>query len=97
MRYKTVDVLCSKCGAEREDVLVAVSSDGENEVVERVECECGEEMTIRVGAPRAIFANGFFAHDRPRRIGVEFTDEDGKVHRKDLTHKVNLNEGGGVY
>lgn len=94
MRFKTIDAIC-KCGHEAKDVLVAVVG----ESVEAVPCErCGEEMTICVGAPRAIFSNGFFSYDgNPRRVEIEITDEDGKRHRKDVTHKLNPNAPGGAY
>jgi hypothetical protein len=30
-------------------------------------------------------------------VEIEITDEDGKRHRKDVTHKLNPNAPGGAY
>lgn len=97
--FKTVDTICDYCGAEREDVLVsAVNMDDGTQVVEAVMCECGRQMTLRVGGPRPIFAPGFFSHDgNPRRLEVQYTDADGKVHRHNIKDKIDPNPKGGAY
>ena len=93
MQFRTVDCVCG-CGAERADVLVSVVEGAAEEVF----CEeCGRAMGQVIGGPRAIFANGFFSHTFPRRIETSYTDADGKVHRKDITHSVNTSVAGGSY
>jgi hypothetical protein len=52
----------------------------------------------RVYSPcRAIFGHGFFSHDRPRRVEVSYTDNEGKTHRQDITHKVDIGGGPGKF
>ena len=35
--------------------------------------------------------------DRPRRIEISYKDEDGKTHRQDVTHKIDVGSGPGVF
>jgi predicted nucleic acid-binding Zn ribbon protein len=95
MTYRSYDYRCPECGRQ-EEYLVELDEEG---LPVAPMCGCSVNPIMeRVYSPiRAVFGHGFFSHDRPRRVEVSYTDEDGKTHRQDITHKVDIGGGPGRF
>lgn len=95
MAYRLMEYVCPDCGRQ-EEFLVELDEEG---VPVAPLCYCEERPRMeRVYSPiRAVFGHGFFSHDRPRRIEVSYTDDEGRTHRQDLTHKIDVNNAPGTF
>ena len=94
MAWRLHEFKCPGCDKHFED-LVQVSAEGEYEMPFCL--DCGLDY-VRVFTPTATqFSATFFSHDRPRRVEIGYTDADGKEHRKNVTHKINLNDAPGQF
>lgn len=93
--YRLHEFKCPFC-LKQEEYLVELDEEG---LPVAPLCYCEEHPRMeRVFTPvRAQFAAGFFSHDRPRRIEISYQDQDGKTHRQDVTHKVDLNNAPGTF
>ncbi len=95
MAFRLMEYQCPECGRQ-EEYLVELDEEG-LPVAPMCGCVAGPLMT-RVYSPiRAVFGHGFFSHDRPRRVEVSYQDEDGRTHRQDITHKVDIGGGPGRF
>lgn len=89
---------CPLCQCVDKDVCLDVESSTGKQLEYHTCSNCQNIMTERMITACAFhFADGFFKHDRPRNIEVNFEDEDGKKHHINLTNKVDLNNAPGTF